>query len=163
MPALAACRYHPIFWQKRWRTRIDSHQPQWDTFALFERLLDDFDQFLKRTQQHRPADHPNTDLLHAASTGFLRFRPPIDWGPGYHEFIIRRLEGGLSLYALEWYEECAPAIQMFACLALGALLGKYAAEEIDDAGFLLGDAHLAAFLVEQSEAICTRYRYRCHP
>jgi hypothetical protein len=129
----------------------------WDTFGLFESLLERFEELAGRARDVRSSGPPGTEQTHAAATGFLLFSPVEDWGREQHDFITRRLEGELSLPALDWYEEGAPAIQMFACLALGALLGKYAAGEIDERDFLLGDAHLASFLLEQDQAICARY------
>ena len=46
---------------------------------------------------------------------------------------------------------------MFVCLALGALLGKHAAGDIDDLGFMLGDAHLPAFLALRIPQIHERF------
>jgi hypothetical protein len=57
----------------------------------------------------------------------------------------------------EDYEDCAEAFQTFASLSMGALLGKYNTGEIDDAGFLLGDAHLGGFMAMNTEKICSRF------
>src|SRR5687768_2174971 len=132
---------------------MDGPLARWDTFALFERLLDDFEELHRRAQRVRSSGPPGTEQTHIAAIGFLLFSPVEDWGRDQYHSITQRLEGDLSLPALDWYEEGAPAIQMFACLALGALLGKYAAGEINDIGFLLGDAHLASFLVEHNQTI----------
>jgi len=134
---------------------------EWNTFGLFEDLLREFEPHLRKARQVRSSKPIGTEALHAAVVGFLLFRPAEDWGRDEYEFITERLDGELALDALEWYEEAAPAIQSFSCLALGALLGKYAAGEINDLGFTLGDAHLPAFIALHNEEIHTRFQRTC--
>ena len=129
----------------------------WDTFGLFETLLQNFETHLTQAQGIRSSRPPGNEQTHLAVSGFLLFQPPEEWGGDEYDFITARLEGELSLEAMEWYEDFAPAVQMFACLALGAMLGKWAAGSIDEVGFMLGDAHLAGFISLNTEAIHVRY------
>lgn len=129
----------------------------WDTYGLFESLLQDFEMHLDRARHVRSSHPPGTQQTHVAVSGFLLFSPPEAWGREEFECITTRVQGALSLEALEWYEEAAPAIQMFDCLAMGAMLGKYAAGTLDNVGLLLGEAHLAGFLLERNVPIHERY------
>lgn len=93
----------------------------------------------------------------AAVVGFGQFSELSEWRLCHLDAIESRLQGELSTEELSWYEEGADAIAVFACLALGALLGKVQSCEINEAGFLLGDLHLPAFLSLHNEAIYIRY------
>ena len=134
---------------------------EWNTFGLFEDLLRKFVPLLGKARQVRSSKPTGTEVVHAAVVGFLLFSPVEDWGREHYEFITERLDGELALDALDWYEESAPAVQRFSCLALGALLGKYAAGEIDDLGFTLGDAHLPAFIALHAVEIHSRFQNAC--
>ena len=129
----------------------------WDTFGLFQALLDDFEKLLSSARNLRTTEPEDSLAVKAAVVGFGQFSPLSEWGQQHYQIIAKRLQDELSLEELSWYEECAEAVSVFACLALGALLGKFQAGEIDDAGFMLGDAHLPAFLSLHNEAICARY------
>jgi hypothetical protein len=129
-----------------------------NTFGLFQELLDDFENELGKAQNLRASQAQSSLAVKAAIIGFARFSCLSEWSEQHFELISNRLQGELSLEELSWYEECAEAISVFACLSLGALLGKFQNGEIDDAGFTLADAHLAAFLLQHNENICAHYR-----
>jgi hypothetical protein len=87
--------------------------------------------------------------------GFRRYRPLGEWHDELTGWLLRRLDWPAD--HLSWYGDCAPAVVAFSCLALGALQGKFALGEIDDAGFLLADAHLPAFILMQMQDIAAAY------
>jgi len=58
---------------------------------------------------------------------------------------------------MDWYGEAADAVSAFACYSLGALMGKQAASQVDAGGWMLGDAHLPAFLALENERISAEY------
>lgn len=128
----------------------------WDTFGCFEALLDNFEKLLDGARNLRTSQEASLSVM-AAIIGFGQFCPIPDWSGSHFEFIQTRLRGEISIEELSWYGECAEAMSVFSCLALGALLGKRQADATDDAGFLLGDAHLPAFLSLHDEAIYERY------
>jgi hypothetical protein len=127
---------------------------QWDTFQLFQTLLERFPDLTATARSM--VDSSSAETLKAAMVGFSQFRPMHEWGAEHDRFMDDRLRGDLALDALDWYEECAEVIRLFYCLALGALLGKFAVGEIDEAGFLLGDAHLPGFVLMNNEQICAQ-------
>ena len=112
----------------------------WDTFGLFEALLADFGAALREADGLAQGEG-QTEGVRLAMVGFRRYRPLGDWDHEATEWLAGRLQGDWSA----WHSDCGPAVAVFACLAWGALLGKFRAREIDDAGFLLADAHLPAF------------------
>ena len=128
----------------------------WDAWDLFQMLLDDFLRLLQQAERLHSGNAEDTFEVRTAIVGFQRFRPLEEWGYGQFQVIRGHLDGDLS--KLEWFEDDAEAVRLFSCLCLGAMLGKYASSEIDDAGFLLGDAHLAGFNVEHDEAICQQWQ-----
>jgi hypothetical protein len=139
-------------------SKIDPRFPgAWDTSALFEALLADFERLAERSRSIRSSQPPGTELHHFAMSGFLLFQPPSSWGADQYAFISRALEGDFALEELDWFEGAAPAVQAFACVAFGALLGKYSADQIDQVGFQLGCAHLSAFLFMENDAMLARY------
>lgn len=130
---------------------------QWDTFALFETLLSGFGDALQRAKV--AVYEPHTTLrIAAAIEGFQVFQPASIWSVEHAAFIQRGLDEGLSDEALGWHEEYAPSVATFSCFALGALLGKFAKGDIDDAGFLLGEAYLPGFVLLNQEQICSVYQ-----
>jgi len=129
----------------------------WDTNKLFQALLEDFETSLNSARYLRTTELENSLALKAAIIGFGQFVPVPEWSRQHLEFIADRLQGEFSLQELAWYGECAEAISVFACLALGALLGKYQSGEIDDFGFTLGDAHLAGFISLHNDKICALF------
>lgn len=131
----------------------------WDTFGCFEALLQDFEALLRDARNLRVVG-TDSFAVKMAVIGFCRFSPRSEWRLAHYEIINTRLQGELSLQELQWYEESAEAISVFACLALGALLGKFQSKEIDDSGFLLGDAHLAGFLALNNAEIYARFTAR---
>ena len=128
----------------------------WDTWGLFQTLLDGFTHHLQDAQALHSDNIEDTVEVRAAIIGFLQFRPMEEWDWQHLRFIQERLDGDLS--ELTWFEEGAEAIRLFSCLCLGAMLGKYASAQIDDAGFLLGDAHLAGFNATEDEKICAAWQ-----
>jgi hypothetical protein len=129
----------------------------WDTFELFESLLHSFDTYLTQAERIHSSHPPGDEQARIAVSGFLLFQPPEAWGQEEYDFITARLSGELSLESLEWYEDNVFAVQAYSCLALGAMLGKWGAGMIDEAGFTLGEAHLASFIMLNIEAIHERY------
>ncbi len=129
----------------------------WNTSELFQGLLNDFEALLINARHLRTTEADNSLAVKAAVVGFGRFSPVSEWRRQHFDVIANRLHGGLSVEELSWYEECAESISVFGCLALGALLGKFQIGDIDETGFTLGDAHLAAFLSLHNESICARY------
>jgi len=128
----------------------------WDTFGLFEALLADFATALGEADGLAEGqEQPEGPRL--AMVGFQRYRPLGEWDDEARNWLDRRLQGELSAEELSWYEAFAPAVGAFSCFALGALLGKFRANEIDDAGFLLGDAHLPAFVMMRMEDMAAAY------
>jgi hypothetical protein len=122
----------------------------WDTFGFFERLLARYDDLVSG---YNSATASESREVAAARAGFSLFQPLSSWNEELEQIVVHKLDGELSLEALDWFEEAAPAIRIFSILAVGALLAKWAAGEIDDRGFLLGDAHLPAFTLENNQAI----------
>ncbi len=128
----------------------------WDTFSLFESLLDEFPLCLQEAKALQSENLEDVYPIKLSIVGFSRYRPVEDWQYEQYQAIRSRLDGDLA--ELEWFEEDAEAIRLFSCLCLGAMLGKLAAGEIDDVGFMLGDAHLAGFNASEDEAICKGWR-----
>lgn len=129
----------------------------WDTFGLFEGLLSRFGEHLERARSVQALPFLDTPQTRIAFCGFSLFSLEETWGVEENTLIVERVAGELSLEELEWYEESAPAIQIFSCLVLGAMLGKFAAGTLDERGFLLGDAHLAGFLTLRNEEVYERF------
>ena len=128
----------------------------WDTFGLFNRMRDGFAGFLQDAAILSSDNSEDVYPVKVAIVGFIQFSPLSEWGHDQFLVIRGRLDG--DLLDLSWFEEDAEAIRVFSCLCLGALLGKYAASEIDDAGFMLGDAHLAGYNTLQNDAISEQWR-----
>lgn len=128
----------------------------WDAFGLFQSLLDDFLPCLQEAKVLQSENLEDVYPIKLGIVGFSRHRPLEDWNYEQFQAIRSRLDGDLS--GLDWFEDGAEAIRLFSCLCLGAMLGKYAAGEIDDVGFLLGDAHLAGFNVLNDASICEQRR-----
>jgi hypothetical protein len=128
----------------------------WDTFGLFEALLGDFAAALGEADV-LPEGEKQPEGLSLAMVGFCRYRPLGEWHDELGRWLLSRLETDWSADQLSWYGRHGPAVVAFRCLALGALQGKFRAGEIDDAGFLLGDAHLAAFILMRMEDMAAAY------
>jgi len=128
----------------------------WDTFGFFEACLSRFRGALLRARQIASVSGVTVhDAI--AVDGFAGYQPANAWAEEHASFIRDRVAGELSLEALEWFEDSAEAVSIFCCFVLGALLGKAASREIDAAGFLLGDAHLSAFVLDNSERVHARF------
>lgn len=128
-----------------------------NTFELFVWLLTNFESLLGRARHLRTTNAEDALAVKAAVVGFSLFSPLPRWGRAHFEIIDSRLQGELSPHALQCYEQAAEPIAIFSCLALGSLLGKFEAGQIDEAEFLLGDAHLAGFVALHNEEICARF------
>ena len=126
----------------------------WDTFDLFRSLLDEFPKCLNEAALLHSDNQEDTYPVKLAIVGFSRFSPLNEWSFSEYQIIQTRLVGDLA--NREWFEDCAEAVKLFSCLCLGAMLGKYTEGVINDAGFLLGDAHLAGFNILNDEIICSR-------
>jgi hypothetical protein len=134
----------------------------WDTFGLFQKLLDNFKNLLTRARDLRTTNPEDTQAVKAAVIGFSLFLPITAWSYEHYLLVDNRLQGELSLEAVKGYvvlpeEDCAQAYVVFACLAIGALIGKFNAGEIDEAGAFLGEAHLVSFIAQHIKEICTQY------
>lgn len=127
----------------------------WDTFGLFERLWEERDTLLATAQSLTSANEEDTLEIKLAVVGFSLFAPVEEWSYKHYLIVHNRLQGELSAEESEADQEDALAFARFACLAIGAMLGKYAAGEIDDAGFLLGDAHLVGYMALEGGRIYT--------
>jgi hypothetical protein len=124
----------------------------WDTFGFFDDCLSHFhDVLLQAGCEVAKSNAPIHTAI--AAKGFARFQSAAAWTDEHTSFIRERIEGELSPESLEWFEEDAEAISLFSCFVLGGLSGKLAKGEIDAAGFVLGDAHLSAFVLDNSEQI----------
>ena len=130
--------------------------PNWNTSNLFNQMRDGFSGFLQKAAVLPSSNSEDVYAVKVAIVGFIRFSPLSEWGYDQFSFIRRCLDSDLS--DLDWFEEDAEAIRLFSCLCLGSLLGKYAAAEIDDAGFLIGEAHLADYNTLSDEAIGAQWR-----
>ena len=131
----------------------------WNTEELFASLLLDFKRLTDSASTLVTPNTEDVEPIRVAVVGFLLFSRTDRWTHEYYVLVRERLDDELSDQQLrEWHDEHAEAIQRYSCLAIGALLGKLDTGQIDDAGFLLGDAHLAGFIAMNEEAIGTRYR-----
>ncbi|MES2462802.1 MAG: hypothetical protein V4671_19645, partial [Armatimonadota bacterium] len=97
------------------------------------------------------------EFLKIAIIGFLQHENADQWSRDHTEFIKSRREGELSDENLAWYEEFAPSVAAFSCLALGALQGLYSQGQIDDETFLQGEALLPGFIAMKNEQIQEQY------
>jgi|SRR5215831_5330585 len=110
----------------------------------FERLLRAFPG-ARAAAQNQVSRFRNEDIK-MAIVGFSYHHPAENWTRDNSKFIRRRCRGELSDAALSWHGDAAPAFRSFACLALGTLLGLRASQQLDEAGFALGDAQLPGFM-----------------
>jgi len=81
-----------------------------------------------------------------AKQGFARHCPIADWAEIHASFLRERCEGELSSENLQAHGDGADAFRAFACLSLGALLGRYQTGQIDDLEFARADALLPGFM-----------------
>ena len=132
---------------------IEMMDDEWDTFGLFQSLLDNFESLLTQAVNERRAGHADPPETNLAIVGFSRSCSINGWRRDHAQLIRDRLQSDLSHESLEWYEETEPAVVLFSCLVLGTLLGLREVGQIDDAGFMLGEAHLPAFTAGQNESI----------
>lgn len=130
----------------------------WDTFEFFTEVLNKTENLGSQSVGPDIGIHENVLEFAMAERGFALYLSSADWSPEHQEFIKERLSNDLSPETLGWYGECAPAVRIFSCLVLGAMLAKYQSGEIDEIDFTLGDAHLAGFIALNNESICLRFR-----
>lgn len=119
----------------------------WDTFALFESLLKNYHHYKASAQRLQSSNEEDTYEIKLGIIGFSLFQPSEKWNYEFYQLLKQRLDGELSSASLGWHGAEASTYAQFACLAIGALLGKFDAGEIDEKGFLLGDAHLPGFMM----------------
>ena len=128
----------------------------WDTESYFNSLLSDFAQLAANSGGQAQSDRSSIAVT-MARKGFSS-ATGADWNRTLDDFIHDRLQGDLAHSTLSWFEECEEAILAFSAFALGALLGRHAVGQIDDSGFLLGDAHLAGYNAMHDDEICRTYQ-----
>ena len=126
----------------------------WNTTVLFDDLSRRFPE-LSRAATDLPSPNPEDDLfVRHAIVGFGQSCSVDHWSLDHHAFISRRLEHDLSLDTLrDIFDDDANAVRLFSCLVLGCLLGKFQVGEIDDSGFMLGDAHLAGYILQDPDRL----------
>jgi|SRR5579871_757619 len=129
----------------------------WSPKALFHELLIDFGAF-DRTSMPAISTASLDKEIRIAKLGFARFVSLDHWTMEHHNFMQRLLQGDYSMEELSWFEEDAEAIRMFACLAYGAMLGKFWIGEIDDSGFSRGETLLPSFMLAERNQIHVLYQ-----
>jgi hypothetical protein len=112
----------------------------------FARLLSAFPDARSAARQLTTPNREDDDDIKMAIVGFSYHRATEDWSRRHYEFIRSRCDGELSDDALQEHGEAAAIFRSFACLALGALLGLRDSSQIDETGFVLGDAQLPGFM-----------------
>lgn len=132
----------------------------WDTFGLFQELLENGPNLCRPIDFRNPATDPVELALRAARIGFELQTPSAAWCPEHEEFVRNKIENDFDAETVAWFEDAADAIRIFSSLAIGAMLGKYQNEEIDDAGLFLGNAHLAGFNMQNIELIKNCFSHR---
>lgn len=130
----------------------------WDTFGLFQSLLDKYTDHIKKARRIHSSRPEVQFEIAVAFVGFKFAVPGEPWSEVQARFIYERTEGDLALENLSLYEAGADAIRAFACLALGAMLAKFSAEQLTEPQFVIGDAHLVGFTAMHSEAIENAFR-----
>lgn len=117
-----------------------------DWTAEYRMLLQGFPRFLVAAKGYE-SPNPEDDLfVKMAIAGFSLEQPTEEWGCNHFRLVRSYREGDYSDAQLVDRGEGARAYALFACLALGYVLGAYQAEAIDDAEFSRGEALLAGFL-----------------
>ena len=115
--------------------------PHFDPLAEYNTLLCSF------AQHCEAAKKLEGDLfVSLAFVGFTLQEQADQWGQEQVLFILDQRSGELSDESLNWYEEDAPCMASFGCLALGMLLSAYSRGMIDDVEFLQGQFLLPGFL-----------------
>lgn len=122
--------------------------PIFNPLAEFEMLIPDF------ARRHQEAqDLTRNAFVSIAQAGFTLHEQPSRWGTYQENFLLGARAGDYSDESLGWYDEAAPVMASFACLALGMLLGLQSRGQIDDTEFLHGLALLPAALLEHNKAL----------
>lgn len=124
-----------------------------DPMAEFEHLLSGFAQLQRAAHELQSPNSGDDEFIKIAIIGFSLHEKMERWGRSHYEFIKARRIGELSDENLDWYEEFAPSVAAFSCLALGAMQGLYSRGQIDDTEFLHGDALLPGFISMNVEQI----------
>lgn len=128
-----------------------------EPFALFQSLLDDLTDLLGRAHHLRTADASDPLSIKAAVIGFGLFHPMQAWSKANFEFIESRLNHDLSPDTFSPAPDCDEALTTFACLGLGAILGRFNAGQMDGEQATKSEWYLFAFLNVHGQAICERH------
>jgi hypothetical protein len=120
---------------------------------LFDLLLQDFSLLLHRATVLVENDPQYEIHIALARLGFMRFERGEVWENVHQEFIRALRAGDYSDEALHWYEEAAPCIAKFACLAWGALLGLHASNHLSESEMLQMAVWLPGFLSLNNEVL----------
>lgn len=129
----------------------------WDTNGLFQSLLEKFPEYVRRARVLHAAK-PDVPLgVPIAYLGFTGV-PKADWGLNQVNFVLQRIDEGLSDEELAHYEDAREAVRAFSCLAIGVMLARYSLDELDDRQFMLGDLHLVTFVATKTTPIEQAFR-----
>jgi hypothetical protein len=112
----------------------------------FARLLSAFPVARNAARQLTTPNPEDDGDIKMAIVGFSYHRVAADWSRRHYQFIRSRCDGELSDRELHGHGDAAAIFRSFACLALGALLGLRDSSQIDETGFMLGDAQLPGFM-----------------
>ncbi|HEY3332584.1 MAG TPA: hypothetical protein VGK19_21315 [Capsulimonadaceae bacterium] len=123
----------------------------WDTRSFLEQMLTVFIDVRDRIGNHVMLIPSH---MAAAIEGYMMYQSYSDWNSEQEQFIRVRLERELPDSLFEEYDDEIPWLRSYACLTLGALLGKFEAGEITEDGLWLGESMLYSFLSTYWERIC---------
>jgi hypothetical protein len=82
------------------------------------------------------------------------------WDANCESIVNEKINGEFSLEALNWFEECAEAIGIFALYVYGYYLERFLTGKIDKQALLNFEVLLPAFLFERNQEICDAYSLR---
>jgi hypothetical protein len=133
---------------------------KFNPMAEFDRLLSEFAPSLATARELESLNPEDDEFVKLAVVGFSLHEEMELWRREHYEFIKARLEGDISPDNLDWYEEAAPSVAAFSCLALGALQGLYNRRNINDAEVLHGEMILPGFTMLHNEQIARLYAAR---
>ncbi len=128
---------------------------EWDPFGVFQPLLKNFSLFIEDAKRLHSDNAMDTLEVKIAILGFSKFYPLLQWSYDHYIFISGFLNGDYSPESLAEYGECAKPFASFAVLALGALLGKFNALQLNDRDFLIGQTALVAYMDSHLAEICS--------
>jgi hypothetical protein len=119
----------------------------------FQMLLKGYPRYLQGAKAY-VSPNPEDDLyVKMALAGFSLTRPTVEWGINHFDFIQEHRRGDYSDQQLADRGPRASTYALFACTALGYLLGLYQGDLLDDAEFSRAEALLAGFLAMNEEEI----------